>query len=540
MKNGHGFFVSALGVLIIVQCLVLVLPVFATTSNPVVDLFLSPDGSKLYATNFEDNSLSIITTDSDVLTNTLTVVGVNPHDVAFSSDGTKAYVVNHGDDSVTVITTLDEEISNTILVGDEPRKVLFTPSGSKAYVVNFGSDSVSVIDTLTETVSSTIEVGNAPGSLAMSPAGDKVYVANGDPATISVIDTVTDTVVNTVSIEPVDTVPPQLMSIVLSDTTLEAGETALVTFTFSESVASSFDNSDITTIDNGTLSVVTDSGDGASWTATLTPTADIADETNVIAVTMEGVSDLGGNPGTGVVSSENYAVNTVIDEFRALIVGDSNARSTRIDTVWAGVPVQSGFTFVDSGVTLTNFPAGSSPGVGMVPFLLDHANDDATSGWVVRRGVNGATSQSYLMSSWAAAKSDVAALNDGAPQVVVFVLGVNDANQNRTQAQAEAFDDNMITMINDAKAIWPEATILVTKESVSPSAQVNPYIWMQPIIYPAIDGLGVNGHATIIDGTACARVDGVHWSVTGTGSNPTYPGQQCVADLIAEVLWPAE
>ncbi|WP_421577365.1 Ig-like domain-containing protein, partial [Shinella sp. M31] len=59
-------------------------------------------------------------------------------------------------------------------------------------------------------------------------------------------------------------------TIVVADTALAAGETSLVTFTFSEAVTG-FTNADLT-IANGMLSSVSSSDGGITWTATLTPT----------------------------------------------------------------------------------------------------------------------------------------------------------------------------------------------------------------------------------------------------------------------------
>ncbi|WP_397404693.1 Ig-like domain-containing protein, partial [Phenylobacterium sp.] len=99
------------------------------------------------------------------------------------------------------------------------------------------------------------------------------------------------------------------VNIVVSDVALAAGETSLVTFTFSEAVLA-FDNMDIA-VANGTLSAVASADGGITWTATLTPTADLTATTNVIAVDLNGVTDSVGTPGVGTTDSNNYAIDTV-------------------------------------------------------------------------------------------------------------------------------------------------------------------------------------------------------------------------------------
>ncbi|SOS41234.1 hypothetical protein PSCFBP2116_01299 [Pseudomonas syringae] len=104
-----------------------------------------------------------------------------------------------------------------------------------------------------------------------------------------------------------DTVPPTV-TVVVADTALAAGETSLVTFTFSEAVTG-FDNTDIS-VANGTLTAVSSSDGGKTWTATLTPTANLTSTTNQISLNRAGVQDLSGNAGSGTATSNNYAIDT--------------------------------------------------------------------------------------------------------------------------------------------------------------------------------------------------------------------------------------
>ena len=106
----------------------------------------------------------------------------------------------------------------------------------------------------------------------------------------------------------IDTVRPTA-TIVVADTALRIGETSLVTITFSEAV-SGFTNADLT-IANGTLTAVSSSDGGITWTATFTPSASINDTTNLITLDNTGVSDLSGNAGSGTTDSNNFAVDTV-------------------------------------------------------------------------------------------------------------------------------------------------------------------------------------------------------------------------------------
>ncbi|MCX6074255.1 MAG: Ig-like domain-containing protein, partial [Campylobacterales bacterium] len=125
---------------------------------------------------------------------------------------------------------------------------------------------------------------------------------------------VSDTVGNDGSIASqgyvLDTTAPSLASaMTISDTALKIGDTATVTFTFTEAVTG-LTIADVT-VANGVLSNLTTSDGGTTWTATLTPTASITDTTNIITLDNTGISDTAGNAGSGTSDSGNYSVDTL-------------------------------------------------------------------------------------------------------------------------------------------------------------------------------------------------------------------------------------
>ncbi|MFL6878775.1 Ig-like domain-containing protein [Pseudomonas marginalis] len=118
----------------------------------------------------------------------------------------------------------------------------------------------------------------------------------------------------------VDTQRPTA-TIVVADTALSVGETSLVTITFSEAV-SGFDNSDLS-VANGTLSAVSSSDGGITWTATFTPSLGVTDASNLIVLNNTGVNDGAGNTGTGTTSSNNYAIDTNVPT-ATIVIADSS------------------------------------------------------------------------------------------------------------------------------------------------------------------------------------------------------------------------
>ncbi|MGH8389206.1 MAG: Ig-like domain-containing protein, partial [Pseudomonas sp.] len=147
----------------------------------------------------------------------------------------------------------------------------------------------------------------------------------------------------------IDTVRPTA-TIVLADATLSAGETSLVTITFSEAV-SGFTNADLT-IANGTLTAVSSSDGGITWTATFTPTAGVSDPSNVITLNNTGVSDVAGNAGSGTTNSGDYTIDTVLPT-ATIVVADNALRigETSLVTITFSEAV-SGFSNAD--LTIVN------------------------------------------------------------------------------------------------------------------------------------------------------------------------------------------
>ena len=105
----------------------------------------------------------------------------------------------------------------------------------------------------------------------------------------------------------IDTLRPTA-SIVVADTLLTTGETTTVTITFNEAV-SGLTVGDFT-VANGALSGLSSADGGITWTATLTPAANINDASNIITLANTGVQDAVGNTGTSTTDSNNYVIDS--------------------------------------------------------------------------------------------------------------------------------------------------------------------------------------------------------------------------------------
>jgi DNA-binding beta-propeller fold protein YncE len=108
---------------------------FTFESGHVRPLAMSPDGTKLFATNTPNNTLDIFNITATGLQLVARVpVGLEPVAVAARSN-TEVWVVNHLSDSVSVVSLSGTpRVVRTLLVGDEPRDIVFAGSTAKAFI----------------------------------------------------------------------------------------------------------------------------------------------------------------------------------------------------------------------------------------------------------------------------------------------------------------------------------------------------------------------------------------------------------------------
>ncbi|TCM43713.1 Hsp70 family protein [Kribbella sp. VKM Ac-2568] len=157
---------------------------------------VSSDGRRIYASNSDLNTLSVVDVGSGKLAGRPIAVGNQPRGVGVQPDGTRSYVVAADPGTVTVIDTAAvAKEGRPIKVGRMPLAVAVHPTAARAYVTNTGSDSVSVIDTAASRTIATIPVGDSPLQVTLSPNRSRAYVANYQSNTVSVIDTTTNRIV---------------------------------------------------------------------------------------------------------------------------------------------------------------------------------------------------------------------------------------------------------------------------------------------------------------------------------------------------------
>jgi hypothetical protein len=230
-------------------------------------------------------------------------------------------------------------------------------------------------------------------------------------------------------------------TVTLSDSALKAGETSVVTIVFSEAV-SGFSNADLA-VANGVLDAVSSADGGITWSATFTPSAGVTSATNTITLDNSGVTTAAGNPGIGISSSANYAIDTV--------------RPT------AAIALDDGALKIGDAATLT---------ITFSEAVSGFTGADLT----VANGTLGALSSSDGGVTWRAAFTPAAGITDASNIITVDTNGVIDGAGNTgagtissaNYAIDTAAPSAVIVLSDSALTAGESATVTITfSEAVS-------------------------------------------------------------------------
>src|ERR1700721_1433278 len=130
-----------------------------------------------YVANGQDNTVSVISTTSDMVVQTIPVAN-SPFGVAVTPNGKFAYVSSQSG-VLTVIDTATNSVAQTFLIGGAPFGLAFSPDGTKLYVTNPGYARVTVVDPNTGNVAGMIDLSSYPYyplEISISPDGSRAYV----------------------------------------------------------------------------------------------------------------------------------------------------------------------------------------------------------------------------------------------------------------------------------------------------------------------------------------------------------------------------
>jgi YVTN family beta-propeller protein len=154
--------------------------------NPY-QLVLTPDGKRLFVSNWASESVSVIDTATNKVIRTLRV-GMNPNDMKLSADG-RLFVACSNDNTVHVIDTrtlrVIERLSTTLTPlapeGSTPDALEIDNMRKLVYVANADNNSITVIRIANRAHSAVvgfIPTGWYPSALALARGGSELYIGN--------------------------------------------------------------------------------------------------------------------------------------------------------------------------------------------------------------------------------------------------------------------------------------------------------------------------------------------------------------------------
>jgi YVTN family beta-propeller protein len=163
----------------------------------------SPDERTFYVTNTVSGSVSIIDRASGQVRSI--AIGNGAEGLTVSPDGGELWIARRGDNVVTIISTASGAIIDSLKVtGDGPQRIQFTPDGREVWTSNVRSNTLSVIDATSRQVVATVTVGKGPAGIVFSPDGRRGYFALSGDNAIAVIDVAKRAMIGTLAtgVEP--------------------------------------------------------------------------------------------------------------------------------------------------------------------------------------------------------------------------------------------------------------------------------------------------------------------------------------------------
>ncbi len=162
-------------------------------------LALTPDGSKLYVSQFmtsSTNTITVMNTATMTVTKTINVWTM-PHGIRMTHDGTKVFVANMMSDNLSVIDVATDSVIQTITLADDanpfgppkysPMEIAISPNDNYVLVACSDQHEVRMFDAHTYQLLHVIQVGNQPWHLQFTPNGNYCYVTNRMSNSVSMV-----------------------------------------------------------------------------------------------------------------------------------------------------------------------------------------------------------------------------------------------------------------------------------------------------------------------------------------------------------------
>jgi YVTN family beta-propeller protein len=159
----------------------------AATGSMPKGVSLSPDGARVYVTNFgQHNGHNIDILDATTLATLDTIhLPGNVVESVLSPDGKTIYASNFLRNSVMLVDTKTKKVTREITTGTHPKILVLSPDGTQLFAANWSGNSITQVDIASGKVVRTLSAGLNPRGMAMTKAG-VLFAANFNGASIDV------------------------------------------------------------------------------------------------------------------------------------------------------------------------------------------------------------------------------------------------------------------------------------------------------------------------------------------------------------------
>lgn len=122
-----------------------VLRSFETGKDGTHMLVLSSDGARLYATSIGSGTVSVVDLEAGEL-HTHEPTGDGAEGVAVTPDDEEVWVTNRADDTLSILNTHDDTVTDSLIVTGFPIRVAFDHEGTRVLVSRPRAGGIAVID----------------------------------------------------------------------------------------------------------------------------------------------------------------------------------------------------------------------------------------------------------------------------------------------------------------------------------------------------------------------------------------------------------
>ena len=154
-------------------------------------LFLTKDLGKIFTSNVNSGTVSILERSSEPSgwTATVVAVGKGPEGGSLSPDEKEFWAANSEDGTVSIINVASKRVTQTIDVGTKhSNRLKFTPDGKLVVISDLGSGDVVFVDVAGGKVVKRLNVGKNAEGILIAPDGSRAYVAAAADNKVVILD----------------------------------------------------------------------------------------------------------------------------------------------------------------------------------------------------------------------------------------------------------------------------------------------------------------------------------------------------------------